>query len=54
MLEEIWNTLKCKIGESFVKPAGYTNSDCIMIVGEAPGKDEVKNQLPFVGASGNL
>jgi DNA polymerase-1 len=36
-----------------VNPVGPTDAD-IMLVGEAPGKKEDKEGVPFVGASGNL
>lgn len=42
-----------KIGSTRVPFIGDENAD-IMLVGEAPGKDEVREGEPFVGKSGNL
>ncbi|KAA3598473.1 MAG: uracil-DNA glycosylase [Calditrichaeota bacterium] len=47
---------KCVLCESrnkFVFGAGNPNAD-LMLVGEAPGADEDKNGVPFVGRSGKL
>lgn len=37
-----------------VLPTGPTNSPNLMLIGEAPGEDEVKQGKPFVGSSGFL
>ncbi|MFK5143361.1 uracil-DNA glycosylase family protein, partial [Klebsiella pneumoniae] len=39
------------MAQSPVKPAGPPNAP-VMIVGEAPGEDEISLGTPFVGASG--
>lgn len=47
---------KCELCESrnkFVFGAGNPNAD-LMLVGEAPGADEDKNGVPFVGRAGKL
>ena len=54
--EEICTCMRCPLGASrnqFVFGSG--NSDAgIMFVGEAPGADEDRSGLPFVGAAGQL
>ncbi len=52
----IHNCQKCALGKtrnSFVFGAGNSNAD-IMIIGEAPGAEEDKQGVPFVGRAGKL
>lgn len=52
----IHNCLECPLGEtrnSFVFGSGNPKSK-ILIIGEAPGKDEDEQGLPFVGRAGKL
>ena len=54
--EKIHNCIKCPLGKTrnkFVFGSGNPDAD-IMIIGEAPGKDEDKQGLPFVGRAGQL
>ena len=54
--EEIRNCTKCPLSRSrtnFVFGIGNSNAD-IMFVGEAPGKDEDEQGIPFVGRAGQL
>jgi uracil-DNA glycosylase family 4 len=39
--------------EKVIKPYGYTNSE-ILIIGDAPGKHELKSGRPFSGPTGNV
>lgn len=41
-------------GQKIVPPIGPTNSPLLAICGEAPGADEERLGVPFVGASGHL
>jgi DNA polymerase len=53
---EIGNCMKCPLGKTrtkFVFGAGNPDSD-IVIIGEAPGADEDRQGLPFVGRAGKL
>lgn len=53
---EISDCQKCELGKTrqhFVFGAGYLDAN-IMFVGEAPGEQEDKLGLPFVGRSGKL
>jgi uracil-DNA glycosylase family 4 len=54
--EKINNCLRCELGKTrtnFVFGTGNHNAD-LMIIGEAPGKDEDLNGEPFVDRSGKL
>jgi DNA polymerase len=54
--EAIQNCKECKLGETrneFVFGEGNPNAD-ILIIGEAPGRDEDKQGMPFVGRAGQL
>ena len=54
--ELICDCLKCPLGAtrtSFVFGSGNPNAD-LMIVGEAPGAEEDKQGIPFVGRAGKL
>ncbi len=54
--EEIHTCKKCALGETrnyFVFGAGNPNAD-IMFVGEAPGEQEDKTGMPFIGRAGKL
>ena len=53
---KIHTCLNCPLGDTrnhFVFGAGNPNAD-IMIIGEAPGADEDKQGIPFVGRAGQL
>ncbi len=53
---EIGSCMECPLGKTrtkFVFGSGNPDSD-IMIIGEAPGADEDKQGLPFVGRAGKL
>jgi uracil-DNA glycosylase len=41
-----------RMGETFVPGIGYTEDAPIVLVGEAPGKQEEKQRRPFMGAAG--
>ena len=54
--QQICTCLECPLGHTrtrFVFGSGNPNAD-LMIVGEAPGADEDKQGLPFVGRAGQL
>ncbi len=54
--EEIYTCQKCELGKTrnnFVFGAGNPDAD-IMFVGEAPGEQEDKTGVPFVGRAGKL
>lgn len=54
--EEIYTCQKCELGKTrmhFVFGAGNPNAN-IMFVGEAPGEQEDKTGMPFVGRAGKL
>ncbi len=54
--EEIHNCTKCSLSDTrinFVFGLGNSDAD-IMFVGEAPGKDEDEQGIPFVGRAGKL
>ncbi len=54
--EMICNCMECPLGETrneFVFGSGSPNAD-ILVIGEAPGADEDKQGLPFVGRAGKL
>lgn len=56
LYEKIHNCLECKLGSTrtkFVFGTGNPNAD-IMVIGEAPGKDEDLQGEPFVGRAGQL
>ncbi|MFP4369014.1 MAG: uracil-DNA glycosylase [Candidatus Kapaibacterium sp.] len=56
LLEKICKCKECPLGKtrtSFVFGSGNPDAD-IMIIGEAPGADEDKQGLPFVGRAGQL
>lgn len=40
-------------GKGFVRPTVIANSYKLLVLGEAPGRNEVEEGLPFVGASGH-
>ncbi|MBI9071584.1 MAG: uracil-DNA glycosylase [Melioribacteraceae bacterium] len=53
---KICNCVKCELGKTrnkFVFGAGNPNSE-VMLIGEAPGADEDKQGIPFVGKAGQL
>ena len=55
-LEEIYTCQQCELGKTrnhFVFGAGNPNAN-IMFVGEAPGEQEDKTGIPFVGRAGKL
>ncbi len=54
--EKISGCLKCPLGKTrinLVFGAGNPNAD-VMLIGEAPGADEDKQGIPFVGRAGKL
>ena len=54
--DKICNCQRCSLANSrdkFVFGSGNENAD-IVIIGEAPGAEEDKQGLPFVGAAGQL
>lgn len=56
LYDKIHNCLECQLGNtrtSFVYGNGNPNAD-ILIIGEAPGKDEDIQGKPFVGRAGQL
>jgi len=55
-LDSIKDCMKCSLGKTRNKIVlGMGDSDAdIVFVGEAPGKEEDKQGLPFVGRSGKL
>lgn len=56
LYDKICNCAKCPLAKTrnkFVFGSGNPNAD-IMIIGEAPGADEDKQGLPFVGRAGQL
>jgi DNA polymerase len=56
LLEEVRDCTKCPLHESRTKAvfgAGNANAD-LMFVGEAPGAEEDRQGLPFVGRAGRL
>jgi uracil-DNA glycosylase family 4 len=56
LYSEIHTCQKCALSKSrtkFVFGAGNPNAD-IMLIGEAPGAEEDKTGVPFVGRAGNL
>lgn len=56
LYNKICNCTKCALSETrnkFVFGSGNSNAD-VMVIGEAPGADEDKQGLPFVGRAGRL
>lgn len=56
LYDKIHNCLECELGQTrneFVFGSGNPNAD-LLIIGEAPGADEDKQGLPFVGRAGQL
>lgn len=56
LYREVKDCKKCELSETrtkFVFGSGNQNAD-IMLIGEAPGADEDKQGLPFVGRAGQL
>lgn len=56
LYDSIHNCKKCVLGETrtnFVFGVGNPNAD-VMIIGEAPGAEEDKQGIPFVGRAGKL
>jgi len=45
---------KCHLRESCIRPVGGSGTGKIMFIGEAPGENEDKLGIPFVGKSGKL
>jgi uracil-DNA glycosylase len=53
--EEIRNCAACKVGKTGVAVPGEGNPDAeIVLIGEAPGKQEAVSGRPFIGRSGKL
>ena len=45
---------KCRLRENCTHPVGGSGTGKIMFIGEAPGENEDKLGIPFVGKSGKL